>query len=50
MKRWEYSKLWKLTALLLNQICAMVLVLSVVVCTVYGGRAAALVRGKGSDL
>lgn len=37
MKRWEYSKLWKLTALLLNQICAMVLVLSVVVCTVYVG-------------
>ena len=37
MKRWEYSKLWKLTVLLLNQICAMVLVLSVVVCTVYVG-------------
>ena len=37
MKRWEYSKPWKLTALLLNQICAVVLVLSVVVCTVYVG-------------
>ena len=30
MKRWEYSKPWKFTALLLNQICAVVLVLSVV--------------------
>lgn len=35
MKRWEYAKPWKLTALLLNQICAVVLVLSVVICTVY---------------
>ena len=37
MKQWEYSKPWKFTALLLNQICAVVLVLSVVVCTVYVG-------------
>lgn len=37
MKRWEYSGLWKATALLLNQICAVVLVLSVIVCTVYVG-------------
>lgn len=49
MKQWEYSKPWKLTALLLNQICAVVLVLSVVV---YGlcGRQRLWLRGKGSDL
>lgn len=35
MKRWEYARPWKLAALLVNQICAVVLVLSVVVCTVY---------------
>ena len=37
MKRWEYAKSWKAAALLLNQICAVVLVLSVVVCTIYVG-------------
>lgn len=37
MKRWEYSKGWKAAAFLLNQICAVVLVLSVAVCTVYVG-------------
>ena len=30
MKRWEYARPWKLAALLVNQICAVVLVLSVV--------------------
>lgn len=37
MKRWEYSKGWKAAAFLLNQVCAVVLVLSVAVCTVYVG-------------
>lgn len=37
MKRWEYSKACKTAAFLLNQICAVVLVLSVAVCTVYVG-------------
>ena len=37
MKHWEYSKPWKAAAVILNQICAVVLVLSVAVCTVYVG-------------
>ncbi len=37
MKRWEYSKSWKTLAVVLNQICAVVLVLSVIVCTMYVG-------------
>ena len=37
MKQWEYSKSWKAVAVILNQICAVVLVLSVAVCTVYVG-------------
>ena len=37
MKRWEYSKSWKTLAVALNQICAVVLVLSVIVCTMYVG-------------
>lgn len=37
MKRWEYSKSWKTLAVVLNQICAVVLVLSVIVCTIYVG-------------
>ena len=35
--KWEYSKTWKALAIVVNQICAVVLVLSVVVCTVYVG-------------
>lgn len=35
--KWEYSKTWKALAIVINQICAVVLVLSVVVCTVYVG-------------
>jgi len=35
MKRWEYSGGWKLLAVVLNQLCAVVLVLSVIVCTFY---------------
>ena len=37
MKQWEYSKPWKAVAVILNQICAVVLVLSVAGCTVYVG-------------
>ncbi len=37
MKRWEYAGSWKAIALLLNQICAVVLVLSVVITTAYAG-------------
>ena len=37
MKHWVYSKPWKAAAVILNQICAVVLVLSVAVCTVYVG-------------
>lgn len=37
MKRWEYSKSWKTLTVVLNQICAVVLVLSVIVCTMYVG-------------
>ncbi len=32
MKRWEYSRGWKALALILNQVCAVVLVLSIAVC------------------
>ncbi len=37
MKRWEYSKGWKALALILNQVCAVVLVLSIAVCMVSVG-------------
>lgn len=37
MRRWEYSKGWKALALILNQICAVVLVLSIAVCMFYVG-------------
>lgn len=37
MRRWEYSKTWKTAAVILNQICAVVLVLSVIVCTMFVG-------------
>jgi len=37
MKRWEYSGGWKALAIILNQICAVVLVLSVAVCSLYIG-------------
>lgn len=37
MKRWEYSRGWKALALILNQICAVVLVLSIAVCMVSVG-------------
>ncbi|MGI6000135.1 MAG: hypothetical protein ACOX8J_03890 [Candidatus Merdisoma sp.] len=35
--KWEYSKAWKAVAVIVNQICAVVLVLSVAVCTIYVG-------------
>ena len=35
--RWEYAKSWKMLAVVLNQICAVVLVLSVAVCTFFAG-------------
>jgi len=37
MKRWEYSGGWKFLAVVLNQVCAVILVLSVIVCTLYLG-------------
>lgn len=37
MKRWEYSRGWKALALILNQVCAVVLVLSIAVCMVSVG-------------
>lgn len=50
MKRWEYARPWKLAALLVNQICAVVLVLSVVVCTVYVSGSGFGFGGKGAEL
>ena len=37
MKRWEYSAGWKTLAVILNQVCAVILVLSVIICTLYAG-------------
>lgn len=37
MKRWEYSRGWKALALILNQVCAVVLVLSIAVSMFYVG-------------
>ncbi len=37
MRRWEYSKGWKALALILNQVCAVILVLSIAVCMFYAG-------------
>ncbi len=37
MRRWEYSGGWKALAILLNEACAVILVLSVVICTLYMG-------------
>ncbi len=38
MKRWEYSGGWKALAVIVNQICSVVTVLSVAVCTFFLGR------------
>lgn len=37
MRRWEYSRGWKALALILNQVCAVVLVLSIAVSMFYVG-------------
>lgn len=37
MRRWEYSRGWKALALILNQVCAVVLVLSIAVSLFYVG-------------
>ena len=53
MKRWEYSAGWKFLAVVLNQVCAVILVLSVIVCTVYlgsGGAADPAAESRGIRL
>ena len=37
MKRWEYSGSMKALAIFFNQLCAIILILSVVICTAYAG-------------
>lgn len=49
MKRWEYSGGWKALAVILNQICAVVLVLSVVVCSLYLGGSSLEWLGNRND-
>lgn len=37
MKQWKYAWGWKATALVVNQFCAVAMVLSIVLCTIYVG-------------
>lgn len=37
MKKWEYSRGWKALAVILNQVCAVIMVISFAVCTIYIG-------------
>ena len=47
--KWEYAKSWKALAVVLNQICAVVLVLSVAVCTFFAGSSGFSLFGRDED-
>lgn len=44
--KWEYAKSWKALAVVLNQICAVILVLSVAVCTFFAGSSGFSLLGR----
>ena len=47
--KWEYAKSWKALAVVLNQICAVVFVLSVAVCTFFACSSGFSLFGSDED-